>query len=307
MISIHNGRSRSLGKGGAEEVYVQVSVTLRKYLHLFKGAKFGVFMAIALHSDKHGWSRPPTRLLRRETGYNKDTIFNALTELCELEIEGHRVLLRKGTRKLGGEFSANNYLIFPTPEEVEKYETQYLPFGGDEPYGGSGTTSGSSTVTGFSDTVKHGRGKSRTPKKPETVKTGDGKTRTPENPDAEVDPDTQVEPSSSSLDFGKEFEEQPHTPNKSADRVGKSRDGVCGGSKFNKPTLETYAWAKMHYYDAINAYLGARDKKYQPVRTIDNPGGWAEYARRTGNHDAEVQEWLNDPSIFDFEKWRRDS
>src|SRR5688572_1831294 len=125
MISVFNGRSRSLGAENSEEVHVQVSVALRKHLHLFKGAKLGVFMAIALHSDKHGWSKPSTRVLKRETGFNPDTIFKALAELCELQVEGHRVLLRKGVRRSGGQFSSNNYLIFPTKAEIEKYETPY--------------------------------------------------------------------------------------------------------------------------------------------------------------------------------------
>lgn len=126
MITIFNGRSRGLGSQSAKDVYVQVSVGLRKHLHLFKGAKLNLFLAIALHSDIHGWSKPSTRTLRRETGLSPDTIFKTLAELCELEVEEHRVLLRKGVRRTGGQFSSNNYLIFPTEEEVAKFETPYL-------------------------------------------------------------------------------------------------------------------------------------------------------------------------------------
>lgn len=126
MITIFNGRSRGLGSQAVKDVYVQVSVGLRKHLHLFKGAKLNLFLAIALHSDIHGWSKPSTRTLRRETGLSPDTIFKTLAELCELEVEGHRVLLRKGVRRTGGQFSSNNYLIFPTEEEVAKFETPYL-------------------------------------------------------------------------------------------------------------------------------------------------------------------------------------
>jgi hypothetical protein len=126
MITIFNGRSRGLGSQPAKDVYVQVSVGLRKHLHLFKGAKLNLFLAIALHSDTHGWSKPSSRTLRRETGLSPDTIFKTLAELCELEVEGHRVLLRKGVRRTGGQFASNNYLIFPTAEEVAKFETPYL-------------------------------------------------------------------------------------------------------------------------------------------------------------------------------------
>ncbi len=126
MITIFNGRSRGLGSQPLKDIYVQVSVDLRKYLHLFKGAKLNVFLAIALHGDSQGWSKPSTRTLRRETGLSSDTIFRTLAELCELVVEGHRVLLRKGVRRPGGQFSSNNYLIFPTEEEVAKFETPYL-------------------------------------------------------------------------------------------------------------------------------------------------------------------------------------
>jgi hypothetical protein len=126
MITIFNGRSRGLGSQDTQDIYVQISVKLRNYLHLFKGAKLNVFLAIALHSDTHGWSWPSTRTLHRETGLSGDTLFRALAELCELKIEGHRVLLRKQGRRTTNQYSSNNYLIFPTEEEISKYETPYL-------------------------------------------------------------------------------------------------------------------------------------------------------------------------------------
>jgi hypothetical protein len=70
MIQIFNGRSRGLGQDAQEAVFLQVSVTLRQHLHHFKGARLGVFMAIALHSNAEGWAWPSLAILRSETGYN---------------------------------------------------------------------------------------------------------------------------------------------------------------------------------------------------------------------------------------------
>src|SRR5262245_26279483 len=122
MISIFNGRSRGIGKHGQREVYVQVSVKLRDHLHLFKGAKLAVFMAIALHTNEEGWSEPSIDLLRAETGYNKETISTALTGLCALTLDGERVLLAAQRRSGGGSFTQNRYLVFPSPEECAKHE-----------------------------------------------------------------------------------------------------------------------------------------------------------------------------------------
>lgn len=123
MITVFNGRSRGVGQQSREDVYIQVQVRLRSHLHLFKNARLAVFLAIALHSDKEGWSDPSIELLRSETGYNKDTIARALTDLCELTLDGQRVLLAAQQRQRGGVFAKNRYLVFPSPDECAKYET----------------------------------------------------------------------------------------------------------------------------------------------------------------------------------------
>lgn len=128
MISIFNGRKRTLG-GSTNEVFAQVGVDFREHLHKFKGAKLGVFMAIALHSNEDGWAWPSYRLLGRETGYNKDTIARALRDLCEMTIDGHRVLLRvqtydKDKNRLGN----NRYLLFPSSEECARYQVADLQY-----------------------------------------------------------------------------------------------------------------------------------------------------------------------------------
>ncbi len=123
MISIFNGRRRSLGGMDEEEGYAQVSFKMRGYLHLVKGPKLAVFMAIALHSDQDGKAFPSMALLSRETGYIENTIVSTLKELRELTINGHHLLARELRRsKNGSRFGVNTYLIFPTMEEWEAME-----------------------------------------------------------------------------------------------------------------------------------------------------------------------------------------
>ena len=124
MISIFNGRARTLGQSSGA-VYAQLSVDFRAHLHLFKGARLHVFLCIALHADEHGWAYPgiETRI-KRETGYNRETIILALNDLCAMTIDGHRVLLAYQPVGAGGVFLANQYLIFPTAQEVNDYETR---------------------------------------------------------------------------------------------------------------------------------------------------------------------------------------
>ncbi len=123
MISIFNGKSRNLGKGLRQDVFIQVSVELRKHLHLLKGARLGVLMCISLHSDPEGWAFPSVDTIKRETGYNEHTIHKALDDLCKLILDGSRILLRHQRVNIErGYFESNRYLLFPSPEEIEKWE-----------------------------------------------------------------------------------------------------------------------------------------------------------------------------------------
>jgi hypothetical protein len=155
MIGIFNGRERTLG-GTIPGVYVKLLVDFRSHLHLFKGAPLAVFLAIALHSDEHGWSFPSYRLLNRETGYGKDTIARALAALCKLKIDEHRVLLRyqpydsKAKRWLN-----NRYLIFPSPDEVAKYETDQCRHFLDTGNQDTGNQDTGNQDTGNADTKKN--------------------------------------------------------------------------------------------------------------------------------------------------------
>jgi helix-turn-helix protein len=122
MITIFNGRKRTLGLDSEKVVWAQVSVQFRDYLKLFKGAKLAVFLAIALHADEDGWAWPSRKLLCAETGLGPDTVSSALTALCNTSIDGYRVLLKGQPRMAkGGTFANNSYLIFPTPEEVQRF------------------------------------------------------------------------------------------------------------------------------------------------------------------------------------------
>ncbi|MGC8946011.1 MAG: helix-turn-helix domain-containing protein [Anaerolineae bacterium] len=121
MITIFNGRRRGLGEIPTSRVYAKIDIMFREYLHFFKGAKLAVLLAIALHADEDGWAWPSYETLQRETGYSENTIIHALAELCRLKIQGQRVLLRyQPTNR--GQFASNRYLIFPSPEEVDRYE-----------------------------------------------------------------------------------------------------------------------------------------------------------------------------------------
>ncbi len=121
MIQIFNGRTRGLGQDAQHAVYVQVSVALRQHLHYFKGARLGVFLAIALHSNADGWAWPSMAVLKAETGYNVQTIAQALRDLCALTIDGQHVLLAVQDRAAGGTFATNRYLLFPSHEDVACY------------------------------------------------------------------------------------------------------------------------------------------------------------------------------------------
>ncbi len=121
MITIFNGRERKLG-GSTTNIFAQINVEFRQHLHHLKGAPLGVFLAISLHANANGWAWPTRELLARETGYGVQTISIALARLCEIEINGQRLLLKYQPRTgIAGTWESNNYLIFPSPTEVRAY------------------------------------------------------------------------------------------------------------------------------------------------------------------------------------------
>ena len=121
MITVFNGRERTLG-GQTSDVHIQVSISFRNHLHTLKGARLAVFLSIALHSNQDGWSWPGRGLISRETGYNPNTVSQAVAALCQIRIKGHRLLLRYQPQSGNGNFNTNRYLIFPSPHEIAQYE-----------------------------------------------------------------------------------------------------------------------------------------------------------------------------------------
>jgi len=115
MITIFNGRQLSLD-GAQDVVYAQVSVALRDKIHLFNTGRncnpFAVFMALALHADKDGWSWPGRDKLSQETGI-KNAIGASIKHLCDMRVDGHRVLACWRERRTDGQWSRTLYRIFP--------------------------------------------------------------------------------------------------------------------------------------------------------------------------------------------------
>lgn len=122
MISIFNGRSRGLGTGGKNDTFLQVNVEMRNYLHCFTPYEYIVFTCIALHTDENGIAWPSVDKMEKQTGLNRKTISACISKLCEIEIDGNRILVKRqerGTER--GRFTSNSYLIFPTQEEVAEW------------------------------------------------------------------------------------------------------------------------------------------------------------------------------------------
>lgn len=115
MITIFNGRQLSLD-GAQDAVYAQVSVALRDKIRFFNTGRncnpFAVFMALALHADRDGWAWPGRDKLSQETGI-KNAIGHSLKHLCDLRIEGHRVLECYRERRTDGQWARTLYRIFP--------------------------------------------------------------------------------------------------------------------------------------------------------------------------------------------------
>jgi hypothetical protein len=79
---------------------------------------------------------------------------------------------------------------------------------------------------------------------------------------------------------------------------------VCG-SKFTKKQIREYAWASHNFDQFLVTYYANRNQKNRVSVGLQNPEGWATAARRSGEHDEEIQEWLDDPLKFDVDTWLR--
>ncbi len=139
MISTFNGRRRSLGTGEVKDFRLTIDVEMRKYLHLFKGSSWTVFTCIALHIDGRGWAYPTVETITTRTGLSEDTVYSSLSFLCggtlkkqivsAMKIKASRVMLRTqqipphiSAEKLKNKRPRNFYLIFPSNEEVTRFD-----------------------------------------------------------------------------------------------------------------------------------------------------------------------------------------
>lgn len=102
----------------------------------------------------------------------------------------------------------------------------------------------------------------------------------------------------------KEINTHTHTRDPREDKAASQR--VCL-SKFSKRQCREFAYASFNFTRDMNAYWEGRGKKWLRVEGIKNPEGWANAARRSGEHDEEIQEWIENPSMFDFELYRREN
>jgi len=97
-------------KGSRCRVAVQLSVQFReKQLGQLKGPILGVFVCIALHINERGLAWPSIKLIARETGYNKDTVFKCLKKL---ELMGFISRVQKTDRETG-KFRSNVCQLSP--------------------------------------------------------------------------------------------------------------------------------------------------------------------------------------------------
>jgi hypothetical protein len=127
VIKVFSGDWRGLDDKD-RGLFLMMDFRFRNILHLFHGPKLAIFFCIVLHADKEGRAWPGYDLMRKQTGYNKSTISAVLQELCKMEIEGQRVLLRYRVKDDRGRFDGSyRYIIFPRDEEISEHEKPACP------------------------------------------------------------------------------------------------------------------------------------------------------------------------------------
>lgn len=115
-ISIFKGRQRIISWGGEQSVedriYVQLETNFREkqLAQLRGGAKLAVFLCLALHINEEGLCWPSISLICKETGYGKDTIYEALESL---ETMGY-IARKKRREEKSNKLTTNLYQIFPS-------------------------------------------------------------------------------------------------------------------------------------------------------------------------------------------------
>lgn len=119
-ITIHRGEDFYLTDTGTQErqkkTYVKFAVNFREQqLTQLKGPPLSVFICLALHIEEDGSCFPSVSLIGKETGYNRDTIFNALSKL---EFMGY-IARRQKTDTKTKKFRSNVYQLFPKSVNYE--------------------------------------------------------------------------------------------------------------------------------------------------------------------------------------------
>jgi DNA-binding MarR family transcriptional regulator len=113
-IKIFNGHEYYITDNGQmgnqPQIAVQLSVRFReKQLGQLKGPILAVFLCIALHINEKGQAWPSIKLIGKETGYNKDTVYKCLSSL---ERMGYINRVQRNDRGTG-KFTSNIYQLFP--------------------------------------------------------------------------------------------------------------------------------------------------------------------------------------------------
>ena len=113
-IVIHKGEEFYLTDTGNQDrttkTFVKFSVKFREQqLAQLKGAPLSVFICLALHIAENGSCFPSVSLICKESGYNRDTVFDSLKKL---EFMGY-IARRQKTDRQTKKFNSNVYQLFP--------------------------------------------------------------------------------------------------------------------------------------------------------------------------------------------------
>ncbi len=119
-ITIHRGEDFYITDTGGQErekrTYVKFSVKFREgQLGQLKGPTLSVFICLALHIEEDGSCFPSVSFISKETGFNRDTVFNALSKLEFMGYIARRQKTDPKTRK----FKSNVYQLFPKSVDFE--------------------------------------------------------------------------------------------------------------------------------------------------------------------------------------------
>ncbi len=119
-IIIHKGEEFYITDTGEQEksskTFVKFSVKFREQqLSQLKGPPLAVFICLALHIAEDGSCFPSISLICKETGFNRDTVFKALSKL---EFMGY-IARRQKTDTQTKKFKSNVYQLFPKSVNFE--------------------------------------------------------------------------------------------------------------------------------------------------------------------------------------------